>query len=144
MVFPILNKFHPHSQYKLLYADLPHVRDTLPPQIKSIQSFLPETFALHAKMKVYPCSKTAIMHITHSFTDNPSYMPPTYLSTKFNMFRCRQINNVSSNCGFRYHRPPNLCLHLHLKNASRIIRTNHLSEASQAFHQPSFHALNRK
>lgn len=61
-------------------------------QIKSIQSFLPETFALYAKVKVYPCSRTAIMHITHSFTDNPSYMNPhcTY-STKFNMFRCRQI-----------------------------------------------------
>lgn len=100
-------------------------------QIKSIQSFLPETFALHAKMKVYPCSRTAIMHITHSFTDNPSYMNPhcTY-STKFNMFRCRQIITcqvivVSATTA------PNLCLHLHLKNGFPDHSHQSLPEASK-------------
>lgn len=100
-------------------------------QIKSIQSFLPETFALYAKVKVYPCSRTAIMHITHSFTDNPSYMNPhcTY-STKFNMFRCRQIITcqvivVSATTA------PNLCLHLHLKNGFPDHSHQSLPEASK-------------
>lgn len=100
-------------------------------QIKSIQSFLPETFALYAKVKVYPCSRTTIMHITHSFTDNPSYMNPhcTY-STKFNMFRCRQIITcqvivVSATTA------PNLCLHLHLKNGFPDHSHQSLPEASK-------------
>lgn len=101
-------------------------------QIKSIQSFLPETFALYAKVKVYPCSRTAIMHITHSFTDNPSYMNPhcTY-STKFNMFRCRQIITCQVIVVSATTAPPNLCLHLHLKNGFPDHSHQSLSEASK-------------
>ena len=99
-------------------------------QIKSIQSFLPETFALYAKVKVYPCSRTAIMHITHSFTDNPSYMNPhcTY-STKFNMFRCRQI--ITCQVIVVSATTPNLCLHLHLKNGFPDHSHQSLPEASK-------------